>query len=206
LLLFGAAAADEASLTRLESRVQYVDENNQPLPGRFYSSRITLFFPYLAGRLFGNPQGPPVFVLSIGEDLAFELDLRSGREQIAAGATPLSPAAAAQGLKVAPPSAELARMGTFAYDAATGEQLGAGGFIDAATRESLILIYASEPCRITGSVAAEGTVFDHRIVLPAAGFHWVRVERRPEGRYRLSRHPADAEVYFSIHLLDLGRT
>jgi hypothetical protein len=39
-----------------------------------------------------------------------------------------------------------------------------------------------------------------------AGFHWVRVQQQPDGGYRLTRHRADAEVYFSIHLLDLGRT
>jgi hypothetical protein len=205
-LLFGAAAADEPTVTRLDMGVQYVDEDNQPLPETFYSNQVTLFFPYIPGQLFGNPRGGPLFVVRTGEDLAFELDLGTGLEEIGNGATPLSPAAARQGLSVEPPSVAIARLGTFAYDTETEQELGAGGFIDAASRDSLILIYASAACRITGSLAVEGTQFDHAIELPAGGFHWVRVRSQPDGRYRLTRHPPDGEVFFAIYMLDLGRT
>ena len=211
LFVFSGCAATQAPTTRetqtgigtLISRAEYVDTDNRHIPAEFNPKEVVLVFPYIPGQIFGNPTGEPLFVAHVKEDLAFELDLAGKIAEIDNGAKRLQASRLTEGLEVTPKSTRFARLGTFALDPKTGEPLGGGGFIDATSRDFLILLYVDRPCTISGTLELGEERHEHDIELGSPGFHWVRVYRVSTHHYRLNAFTPQTPPLFSISLIDL---
>lgn len=76
-------------------------------------------------------------------------------------------------------------------------------FVDRGAGDALVLIYADRPCRVTGKLdlsrtgtfvdAAPGPaqrfagIYDHDVVLPHAGLHWLRIHPQGDRLFSVSR-------------------
>lgn len=192
-----------ASLTVVNARVQYLGPDRSVLPGSHFPKDVVIILPYLSGAIFGNPRSKPIFQKRLTGELEFSLVLSDALAEMQAGAATLTREWASRGLSVTPEDTRLARIGTFAFNARTREELGYGGFIDTTTLDNLILVYVDRACEISGSFKLGEESYRHAIRLPAAGFHWLRVKRLDDDVHELIYTPPGGPVNFSIHLLDL---
>lgn len=190
-------------LTELNAGVEYIDDDNQTLDARFQPGQLALMFPYVTGQIFGNPGSDMLFTELLTPQGGLHLDLARALPGLARGASTLQASENTEGLSIRPAGTRLARIGTFPFDARTREPLGEGGFLDARTREHLILVYFDRPCVVSGTLHADGAAFRHDITVPAPGFHFLRVHRLDALRYELTRVDAASSVIFSIHRLNL---
>lgn len=208
LLLSGCAMTGgvpdaERGLTELRAGVEYTDDDNQAIDARFQPGRLALVFPYIPGQIFGSPGSELLFTALLTPQASLQLDLTRALSALDRGAITLQAGENTAGMSIRPAGTRLARIGTFPFDARTREPLGEGGFIDARTREHMILMYFDRPCALSGTLEVDGESYLHDITIPAAGFHFLRVRQLDQLRYRLERADATASVVFSIHLLNL---
>lgn len=190
----------------LHTRVEYMDRQHRHVPAKYNPRQVTLVFPLIPGQIFGNPDSKPVFIKALEGKLEFSLALDASVAETDSAALSLRDVRVTRGLQVSPAATRFARLATFAFNSNTGAEVGGAGFIDAQSRDHLILIYADRACRITGTLHTGDEQHRHDIVLPGRGFHWVRVHREGGGVYVLRHFLPDNGVLFSITLLQLQQT
>lgn len=186
---------------QFSSRVEYTDTRNNSVSSKFNPDELLLVFPYIPGRMYGQPSGSPLFVKHLKGKLDFQLDLRGKYKEIAAFARPMQ--LQRQGLQIQPRETRMARMGTFAFDPRTLDMIGDGSFIDRRSREYLIMVYVDQPCQITGKVEMNGKVYDHNIQLMEAGFHWIKFQRQGKKGFLLREFSPPDGVNFTVTLENL---
>ena len=202
----GPVLRHAGSLTVVRASVEYVDENNLLVDARFQPRHIVLVFPYIPGQIFGSPGSELLFTRLLTPRSELQLELENALPGLQDGATILQTVAETAGLTIRPAQARLARIGTFPFDAQTLEPLGEGGFIDATTREHLILMYFDRPCVLSGTLYINQDEYVHDIAIPAAGFHFLRLQQQGAGRHLLSRAEVTSGIVFSIRLQHLQQT
>jgi hypothetical protein len=211
LLLCGCATPGgrpdaERALSVLQADVEYTDDDNQPIDARFQPGQLVLLFPYVPGQIFGSPGSTLLFTKRLSTQDSLHLDLTRALPGLRQGASTLQASADTEGLAIRPARTRLARIGTFPFDARAREPLGEGGFIDARTREHLILMYFDRPCVLSGTLHIGEKSYRHDITIPVAGFHLLRVQQQDARHYTLVRADATSAITFSIHLLNLQQT
>jgi TonB family protein len=65
---------------------------------------------------------------------------------------------------------------------------------------SLMLAWFDRPCRILGRREIAGSVVEHSIDIPAAGFHWLWEERIETGRVRIRNIDTAGEIKLAARL------
>ena len=194
------------SLTVVRATVEYVDENNLVVDAQFQPGHIVLVFPYVPGQIFGSPGSELLFTYLLTPQSELQLELENALPGLQDGAALLKTVEETAGLTMRPAQTRLARIGTFPFDAKTLEPLGEGGFIDSSTREHLILMYFDRPCVLSGTLYTDQDEYVHDIAIPAAGFHFLRVQQQGAGRHLLSRAVDTSGIVFSIRLQHLQQT
>ncbi|MGB5538789.1 MAG: hypothetical protein WBO37_01720 [Gammaproteobacteria bacterium] len=194
------------SLTVVRATVEYVDDNNLVVDARFQPRHIVLVFPYVPGQIFGSPGSELLFTQLLTPRSELQLALENALPGLQDGATRLQTVAETAGLTIRPAQTRFARIGTFPFDAKTLEPLGEGGFTDGSTREHLILMYFDRPCVLSGTLYIDQDEYVHDITIPAAGFHFLRVQQQGAGRHLLSRAEVTSGIVFSIRLQHLQQT
>ena len=194
------SARDAGAMTELLATVEYIDDRNQVIDAQYQPGHLLLVFPYIPGQIFGTPGSDLLFTERLTPGGTLHLELESALPGLQEGAATLRATADSEGLSVKPARTRLARIGTFPFDAKTLEPLGEGGFIDGRTREHMILVYFDRPCVLSGTLNVDQEVYVHDIVIPAAGFHFLRIQQTGAGRYVLSRADETSRIVFSIHL------
>ncbi|HEV8331435.1 MAG TPA: hypothetical protein VGQ22_08455 [Steroidobacteraceae bacterium] len=125
----------------------------------------------------------------------FTLDLEALTPTADEHAQPLIMPALARGFRVEPVETRIARVGTYSYDAETGDALGFSGFIDPADRQLLTLIYVDRPCRLYGTIRLEESkVADLDARASTAGFHWLKINDQDPAHQRIVLAPPLPEV------------
>ncbi|HUT40826.1 MAG TPA: hypothetical protein VM011_05730 [Gammaproteobacteria bacterium] len=202
----GPALRHAGSLTDVRATVEYVDGNNLVVDAQYQPRHIVLVFPYVPGQIFGSPGSELLFTLLLTPQSELQLELENALPGLQDGATLLQTVAETAGLTIRPAQTRLARIGTFPFDAKTLEPLGEGGFIDGNTREHLILMYFNRPCVLSGTLYIDQNEYVHDIAIPAAGFHFLRVQQQGAGRHVLTRAEDISAIVFSIRLQHLQQT
>jgi len=192
-------------LSRIDAAVEYVGPGNIKLHEERYPRDVLLVFPAISGSIFGDAGSDVLFAEKIDESMRFSLALDEKVGEMESISMPLTDEWKYRGLRVTPENTLLARVGTFPYSIKTRQLIGAGGFIDPVSRNTLMLIYVDRACVISGKVALDSERFSHNIILPGKGFHWVQVKRDSHNSYSLEKHP-DNKVHFSIHIQNLIAT
>jgi len=192
-----------SGLIAIDTTVEFLAPDRGTLPSSHFPEEIVVIFPYIPGGIFGTPRSAPLFQEHLKGNLDFKLDLAGAIGKLEKDSKPLTGTWTSKGLSVVPKEARLSRIGTFAFDAKTKNELGAGGFIDAESKDNLLLVYVDRPCRIAGSFTLGDEHYSHEIELHSAGFHWIRVRSSDGKRFLLGNYSNNGHVKFSIHLLHM---
>jgi hypothetical protein len=192
-------------ISRVDASVEYVGPGNIKLPREQYPRDVLLVFPVVSGGIFGDPDDDVMFAEKIDESMRFSLELDEKIGEMESRSMPLTDEWKYRGLRITPENTLLARVGTFPYSIKTRQLIGAGGFIDPVSRNTLVLIYVDRACVISGNVILDNARFSHDIILPGKGFHWIQVKRDSHNSYSLERYP-DNNANFSIHIQNLIAT
>lgn len=195
--------ADEKALRSIDASIEYLGPDKIALAANYLPDDVVLLFPYIAGGIFGNPVSSPLFVVRLTGRQDFTLDLAKAEKEVEEHATMLNDTWLERGLTIKPTTTRLARVGTFAFDAITRKEIGAGGFIDGASRDYLTLVYVDRACHINGSFVSDKVVYKHDIYLSKAGFHWIRFIDIDKNTKVLKEYDAPGDVRFSIELFNL---
>jgi hypothetical protein len=126
-----------------------------------------LWFPYIAGDLYGAANTGDFINPKVGPDHHFEIDLNRSHADLLASLqeTKLS----LSFLRLEPAEARIARLSPLVMQADGIDQIGAADWVDAGSRQRLMLVYFDRPARITGSSAA----VRYDIQAAEAGYVWI---------------------------------
>lgn len=157
-------------------------------------SALRLWCPFILGDLYGEPGTGDLAHAVLHSDLTLEVDLdRSlGDLERSLGPTELS----LPFLKAEPAEARIARLAPMVLQANGIEPLGRTEWLDADTHERLMLVFADRPVRITGQRVARGVTLSYDLLIPQAGYVWVREHVASTGdlAYRVAPRPAHLEL------------
>jgi hypothetical protein len=127
------------------------------------ANEFRLWFPYVIGDFYGAPDTVDFIQPTLQADGTVDVDLNQGHEQLLAALEPAE--FTVSYMKIEPAQARIARLTPMAMQADGIEQVGTTEWIDADSKQRLLLLYADQPCRIYGGP------YDIRIA--SAGYVWV---------------------------------
>lgn len=177
---------DLGAVSRLESSAEFVDANQRFIAPPEPRRAVRLVFPFIPGALYGSPQRVGAFMTTTDADLRFRLEVSAQSSQVDLAATSSSVA----GVEVEPSTARFVRIGTFPFDAESGEPIGGGGWVDPITREAVLLVYVDRPCTIRGSARFGDMTLEHDLSFSRVGFHWVRLVQLTSPKHHVARNMA----------------
>lgn len=196
-------AGGSNAISRIDSSVEYVGPNNVRLTEEQYPEDVVLMFPYISGAIFGTPSAAPAYITRVDEDLNFSLHLSEKIIEIDNAATPLTDEWIQLGLTAEPAQTRVTRIGTFPYSYASAKMIGAGGFINPASRNTMILVYVDRPCEITGEVTLDNMHYSHDLIFSQKGFHWIEVIKRSRHAFVLRTYNGEENINFSVRIENL---
>lgn len=155
-----------------------------------------LSFSYISGDLYGPPTTADFIHPQIRPDLTFEIDLNRTHADLLRS---LEPTDFSQDyLKIEPAQARIARLSPQALQCDGIEQIGTVDWIDARTRERLMLVYMDRPSRITGALARAGHTVRYNIRAGVAGYVWVARRETETGAQMYTEVSKPAEIALAI--------
>jgi hypothetical protein len=171
-----------------EPRADWVLHARLVFPERALSAdEYRLWFPYVVGDFYGAPDTVDFIQPVPQSDGTIVVDLNEGHDQLLAALKPEAVEFSLSFMKIEPAEARIARLTPMAMQADGIEQVGRTDWIDADSKQRLMLLYADRPCRIYGGP------YDIRI--PAAGFVWIgETMRDGKGSYAVTPQPASLEL------------
>ena len=163
----------------LHSRIQFFSPDLQV--GRDPPPRGTfrLFFPYIAGDLYGPATTGDFIRPVINADYTFEIDF--GRVQQDLVRSLQRTEFSLDYLRIDPPDARIARLAPLALQPDGIEQVATIDWIDAGTHERLMLVYVDRPARITGALVRDDYTIRYNVRATAAGYIWIARRQTDEG-------------------------
>jgi hypothetical protein len=163
----------------LHSRIQFFSPDLQlerdPLP----RSAFRLFFPYIAGDLYGPATTGDFIRPVISADYTFEIDFGRVQQDLQRSLQPTE--FSLDYLKIDPPEARIARLAPLALQPDGIEQVATIDWIDAGTHERLMLVYVDRPARITGALVRDDYTIRYNVRAPAAGYIWIARRQTDDG-------------------------
>jgi hypothetical protein len=156
-----------------EHRADWVLHSTVVFPETVLSAdEYRLWFPYVVGDFYGAPDTVDFIRPQLQADGTVAVDLNIGHDQLLDALEPAD--FSLSFMKVEPAEAQFARLTPMAMQADGIEQVGTTQWIDAESKQPLMLLYADRPCRIYGGP------YDIRIA--AAGYVWVGETKGADGK------------------------
>jgi hypothetical protein len=169
----------------IHSRVMFLSEDlrseREPLP----LNAFRLWFPYVAGDLYGPPTTGDFIQPKVNADYTVELDLNSSYEHLQRSLQPTE--FTLPYLRIDPPQARIARLTPLALQVDGIEQVGITDWVDPRSKDRLMLVYLDRPARITGSTVTKGRTLRYDVRAASAGYVWI-------GRVS----SADGDIYTTV--------
>ncbi|MEM8498342.1 MAG: hypothetical protein AAF542_10000 [Pseudomonadota bacterium] len=166
------------------AKVVSVDQKRRPLsPDPLADQKIQVWFPAIAGHLFGTPNVESSWSAAPDDDGAFAFPLTDVASELSKMSQVFD--ASETALLLEPEDTRFARISSFAVREFDGELLGRASWNDPATRSELILVYFDRECRMLGSVFYGKDELRVDLQIPAAGLYWLRKHRTLFGATRL---------------------
>ncbi|MEM7081914.1 MAG: hypothetical protein AAF465_04215 [Pseudomonadota bacterium] len=155
----------------------YADESFDEVYQGVVPPQKVAVLPVVPGALVGVPTKNIDLNGPIDDQDVLKLSLAAAVDRARSASIPKLESPLTSGMLITPSDTRFARMGSFLFDAVSGEQLGGAGFIDIASQHFLLLTYFDQSCIITGeSRYPNGTVWRYNVKIPAAGFHWIEID------------------------------
>jgi hypothetical protein len=133
--------------------------------------RFRLFFPYIAGDIYGSPTTGDFINPTLGPDYRFEIDLNRSHKGLLASLEPTQ--LSLSYLHIEPATARVARLAPMVLQADGIEPVGRTDWVDGDTRQTLLLLYLDRPATISGVRSAGGKPLRYSIQAATAGYVWV---------------------------------
>jgi hypothetical protein len=173
----------------LRARLVFLAEDlateRAPLP----PAEFRLFFPYVAGDIYGSPTTGDFINPTVGADYRFEIDLNRSHAALLASLEPTQ--FSLSQLHIEPAGARVARLAPMVLQADGIEPVGLTNWVDGDSRRTLLLLYFDRPATISGRVSGGGKPIRYSIHAAAAGYVWVeQVPGADENVYSVAPTPA----------------
>jgi hypothetical protein len=163
----------------LHSKVEFLAPDLQvarePLP----HNAFRLFFPFIAGDLYGSATTGDFIHPVVNADYSFEIDFGRIQPDLARSLQPTE--FSLDYLKIDPPNARIARLAPLALQPDGIEQVAVTDWINAATRERLMLVYFDRPSRITGSLVRDEYTIRYNVRATEPGYIWIARRQTDDG-------------------------
>ena len=193
-LLTACGAHSDRSADVIRAKLVFVAADlRTPLPALPVSA-FRLWCPFVLGDLYGGPGTGDLVHAVLHPDLTLEIDLDRSLGDLERSLEPTE--FSLHFLKAEPPEARIARLAPSVLEANGIEPLGKTDWIDADTHERLMLVFADRPVRIAGQSVAGGITLSYDLLIPRAGYVWVRERVSPAGdlSYRVVPRPRHLEL------------
>ena len=138
-------------------------------------NQFRLFFPYIAGDIYGSPTTGDFINPTLSPDYHFEIDLNRSQAALLASLQPTD--FSVSYLRIEPAGARVARLAPMVLQADGIEPVGRTDWVDGESRRSLMLLYLDRPAAITGSSAT----VRFSIESATAGYVWVELQSGAHG-------------------------
>ncbi|HVW70320.1 MAG TPA: hypothetical protein VHB68_15190 [Steroidobacteraceae bacterium] len=155
----------------LRSQVKFYSADLQAAREPLPRDAFRLFFPFIAGDLYGPATTGDFLHPVLQPDYTFEIDLNQSQPDLLRSLQPTE--FSLDYLRIDPPEARIARLAPVALQPDGIEQVAVTDWIDAGTRERLMLVYVDRPSRITGSLTRNGYTVRYNIHATQSGYIWV---------------------------------
>jgi hypothetical protein len=163
----------------LHSQIRFLSADLQvacePLP----RGTFRLFFPYIAGDLYGPATTGDFIHPVINSDLTFDIDFSRIQQDLDRSLQPTE--FSLDYLKVEPPDTRIARLAPLALQPDGIEQVATTDWINGATHERLMLVYVDRPSRITGALVRNDYTIRYNVRAAAPGYVWIARRRMNDG-------------------------
>jgi hypothetical protein len=153
----------------LRSKVAFVAQDLRTEAPPIPAEKFRLWFPYVSGDLHGSPTTGDMHNPVIRPDLTFEIDMNQGHDGLLKSLEETK--FSVSWLQIAPAEARIARLSPLVMEADGIEQIASAAWVDADSRQRLMLLFVDRPARISGSNAAATIRYD--VQAPEAGYVWV---------------------------------
>ena len=138
-------------------------------------NQFRLFFPYIAGDIYGSPTTGDFLNPALGPDNRFEIDLNRNHAALLASLQPTE--FSVSYLKIEPADARVARLAPMVLQADGIDPVGRTDWVDGDSRRTVMLLYLDRPATISG----ESPTVKFSIRSSAAGYVWVGSQPGPAG-------------------------
>lgn len=163
----------------LHSRLQFYSGSLQSVREPLPRNAFRLSFPFIAGDLYGSATTGDFFQPVIRADYSFDIDLNAVQKDLLRSLEPTQ--FGLDYLKIEPAQARIARLAPLALQSDGIEQVATTDWIDASTREPVMLVYVDRPSLITGSLTRNGYSIRYHVRAAQAGYIWIGKRRADDG-------------------------
>jgi hypothetical protein len=140
--------------------------------------QFRLFFPFIAGDLYGPPTTGDFIHPVLGADYTLQIDLNRTHEALLASLEPTD--FRLSFLHIDPPQARVARLTPLMLQADGIEPVGELEWFDPDSRRALLLLYLDRPASITGRTMTGNRPLRYAIRSGAADYVWVARQSKAE--------------------------
>jgi hypothetical protein len=163
----------------LHSRIQFFSSDLQVARDPLPRNTFRLFFPYIAGDLYGPATTGDFIHPVIKPDWSFEIDFGRVQSDLTRSLQPTE--FSLDYLKIDPPDARIARLAPLALQSDGIEQVAAAEWIDSNSHERLMLVYVDRAARITGTLGKSDYIIRYNIRAAAPGYVWIARRQTEDG-------------------------
>jgi hypothetical protein len=160
-------------------------------------AQIRLWCPFVTGDLYGSATTGDFIQAQLNPDYSFEIDLNRSHNALLSSLekTRLS----MPQLKIVPEQTRIARLAPMVMQADGIEQVGMTDWIDAQTKERLMLIYVDQAAALSGVVKTDKGSLRYDIRVDAPGYTWIR-ERTSGGDSTFTATAKPANVMLAVQM------
>jgi hypothetical protein len=164
----------------------------EPLP----RNAFRLFFPYIAGDLYGPATTGDFIHPVINPDYTFEIDFNRIHADLLRSLQPTE--FSLDFLRIDPPDTRIARLTPLALQPDGIEQVAVVDWVDATSHERLMLVYVDRPARITGALARDAYTIRYNVRATAPGYVWIARRQTGEGEEMYTEVTKPAAVFLAL--------
>jgi hypothetical protein len=163
----------------LHSQIKFLASDLQVARDPPPRGSFRLFFPYIAGDLYGPATTGDFIHPVINPDLTFDIDFSRVQQDLTRSLQPTE--FTLEYLKIDPPDARIARLAPLALQPDGIEQGAAADWVNEYTHERLMLVYVDRPARITGALVRDDYTIRYNVRAAAPGYIWIARRRTDDG-------------------------
>jgi len=206
LIISGCAANQNSSLSlgaglkEVDLGVVFIDSEDNLLAYDDLPQSTYLMFPVIPGGIAGQVLTDSIYALQIPTTSQFELDLASLSDEILPFAVPMFSTNYTKNLAVIPKETRMLRLGTFAYDTQTYEQIGPTGIVAIGPQgvTPVLIVYFDRAARISGSNNEGEVTIEYDVTVSGPGFVFLQAVELTETHVKITVHDSEHPKAISI--------